>query len=285
VRHVIGRTDALDTVSVIADFSSTITYDSIFLPFFGTETSFLLSPYFYNSFSTSLLASIHPPLGILEHYLDCLIYTPMILTASTRLGARRILGTGTCRSFSAISSSVSSLRHDFPTKQHIRREASSSAAVEASNNTAAFDGTKDSLEQCVIRDLFMSYAKPLHDNGGGDETPCLDIQNLHDLLISIGEHPSPDTLQEIVEAVDHDGNGTIEWHEFMAGCDKILGHHKQDDQYLDVGALIRTFRTLDRDGNGSLTLDELEGLLSAAGGRIEEQDAHEILRLADHDQN
>jgi adenylate kinase family enzyme/Ca2+-binding EF-hand superfamily protein len=155
------------------------------------------------------------------------------------------------------------------------------ASSEQSPGTLAFG--KSEKVQDVIHDLFMSYAR---HRCADDNTPCIQGDDLRDLLISLGEKPSDEKIQRIIKEVDADGNGTIELDEFLAGCDKILGNSASDDgETVDVGELAKTFRILDRDGNGVLTLDELEGLLSAAGGHIKKHDAKEILRLADADGN
>ena len=155
------------------------------------------------------------------------------------------------------------------------------ASGESALGTKAFGGSEK--YKFVIHDLFMSYARP-RNAASGDDTPCLQLEDLKDLLMSIGESPADETLKRIIAQVDADGNGTIELDEFLAGCDKILGDGvKERGETVDVGQLIRTFKTLDKDGNGVLTLDELEGLLSTTGGHLKSKCAEEILKLADAD--
>lgn len=141
-------------------------------------------------------------------------------------------------------------------------------------------------QQCVINDLFMSYART-EPGPFGIDVPVLSVEDLNDLLISIGEKPSKKTLRRLVEEIDSDGNGLIELEEFLEGCDKVFGLSTTDidNETIDVGELVNTFRTLDRDGNGVLTVDELDGLLSAAGGYINSEHAAEIMRLADRDRS
>lgn len=151
----------------------------------------------------------------------------------------------------------------------------------AAGSTAFGDGSDK--YQSVIHDLFMSFARPYEQ----DAPPCLQTEDLEALLLAIGEKPRPETLQKLIQEVDMDGNGTIELEEFLEGCDKILGaaDDEEANKVIDIGELVDTFRTLDRDGNGVLTLDELEGLLSTAGGHLQATDAQEIFQLADTDGN
>ena len=142
------------------------------------------------------------------------------------------------------------------------------------------------LQQCVIHDLFMSYAQT-EPGPFGIDVPVLSVENLNDLLISIGEKPSRRTLRRLVDEIDTDGNGTIELEEFLEGCDKVFGLSTTDidNDTINLGELVNTFRTLDRNGNGMLTIAELDGLLSAAGGYINSEHAAEIMAMADRDRS
>jgi adenylate kinase len=136
----------------------------------------------------------------------------------------------------------------------------------------------DSANNQVIRDLFMSFAR--HDNH--QDEPCLQVEDVRRLLESIGEHPSEERLRTIIDAVDLDRSGTVELDEFLAGCEKVLGP-SMNQELSDVDKLIQTFRTLDTKGNGHITIDELDGLLSTTGGNLSFDDAQHLLQLADTD--
>ena len=137
----------------------------------------------------------------------------------------------------------------------------------------------DDSQKQVIRDLFWSYAR-LDNDDDVTKPPHLDTEQLSDLLHAIGEFPTDERLEELIQQVDRDGNGTIEYEEFLEGCDKVL-----NTASLDADQLIQTFNTLDTDGNGVITTDELEGLLSTTGGSIDKKIAKEILHLADTDKS
>lgn len=137
----------------------------------------------------------------------------------------------------------------------------------------------------VINNLFLSYARPRNST---DDTPCLRVNDIHKLLVSIGENPLENLLRDIFGEVDSDENGTIDFHEFRIGFDRIMKNNEGNDDdsaVLDVSRYIESFRTLDRDGNGILTHDELSGLLSTTGGHLDSSSASEILSLADKDGN
>jgi len=107
---------------------------------------------------------------------------------------------------------------------------------------------------------------------------------LRDLLLAIGECPSNDKLQQLIQTVDKDGDGIIDYEEFIAGCDAILGgSHSSSSSGTneDTLDLIEIFHMLDADGSGDISMEELSNMLSTAGVAISEEDAQEIMDTAD----
>lgn len=156
--------------------------------------------------------------------------------------------------------------------------------------TAPDDGNQSNLQQDVVSNLFYSFAKtPTHLRGA---PPVLRVEDLRSLLLSIGEHLSEERLQRLMEEVDTDHSGTIEFEEFMSGYDK-LRQEDSSEKVIDVGQLIRDFRLLDRNGDGVLSVDELEGLLSLSSSSttdchvtsLSSEDAYEIMKQADTNKN
>ena len=140
------------------------------------------------------------------------------------------------------------------------------------------------LQHDVVRDLFYSFATaPTSEHN--HQPPVLRLEDLRSLLLSIGEHPSEDRLLQLMDEVDSDHSGTIEFEEFISGYDKLS---KEDPSEIvtDVGQLINEFRLLDRNGDGVLSLDELEGFLSLSSTKdgvssLSAEDASEIMKVAD----
>jgi adenylate kinase len=141
----------------------------------------------------------------------------------------------------------------------------------------------DPCKNQVIRDLFMSYARQPEAYAA----PCLHVKDVKNLLHSLGEDPSEERLAQIVDAMDYKRSGTVDLDEFLAGYHLVLGHglDNSQDAEIDVDKWIKIFRTLDLDGNAVITIDELDGLLSTAGGNLGLEDAHQIMKLADVDNN
>uniref|UniRef100_A0A7S4HV10 EF-hand domain-containing protein n=1 Tax=Odontella aurita TaxID=265563 RepID=A0A7S4HV10_9STRA len=143
----------------------------------------------------------------------------------------------------------------------------------------------DSIQLEVIRDMFHSYAR----TDPSKAEPFLSIEDLRDMLLSIGDHPSDERLRHIIDAIDKDASGTVELNEFMEGYHTVLGgEHDAGDNSPDtilMDDVLRTFRNIDRNGDGVLDMEELANLLTATGGHIGNREAREILELADTDKN
>ena len=155
-----------------------------------------------------------------------------------------------------------------------------SSFIHNSNKTNSFIRTSNDKQ--VIRDLFLSFATPNDDSDTCE--PSLDVHNLRDLLLAIGECPSNDKLQQLIQTVDKDGDGSIDYEEFIAGCDTILGSDNNSSSSStneDTLDLIDMFHMLDADGSGDISVDELSNMLSTAGVAISKEDAQEIMDTAD----
>ena len=151
-----------------------------------------------------------------------------------------------------------------------------------STTSSSSNFIRTAKDEQVIRVLFLSFATQ-HNNDSDDAPPSLNVDNLRDLLLAIGDHPSDTKLSKLIEAVDVDNNGQIEYDEFVAGCESILSNQDttEDGASVNIDTLIDIFHTLDADGSGDLTKDELSNVLSAAGVALSHDDANEIMNAAD----
>merc|ERR1719248_194813 len=112
------------------------------------------------------------------------------------------------------------------------------------------------LDESQIKNLRSVFLQ-LDDNGDG----LLSVQEMRDGLTKAGLKEIPPDLQQIMEEVDSDGSGVIDYTEFLAATlDKK--HYMQED------VCWAAFRVFDRDGNGKISQKELEAVL--ASGNVEE---------------
>merc|ERR1712118_485484 len=98
----------------------------------------------------------------------------------------------------------------------------------------------------ALRDTFMS----LDSNGDGKLT----INEMKDGIKKAGLKEIPPDLQQIMEDVDSDGSGVIDYTEFLAATlDKRT--------YLKEDVCWTAFRVFDRNGDGKISQEELKAVL------------------------
>lgn len=111
---------------------------------------------------------------------------------------------------------------------------------------------------------------------------------------SLGQNPSESELQDMINEVDADNNGTIDfpgtrWHIIVRG-DSGLYHtefltmmaRKMKDT--DSEEEIReAFKVFDRDNNGFISAAELRHVMTSIGEKLTDDEVDEMIREADQD--
>ncbi|ELU09134.1 hypothetical protein CAPTEDRAFT_228814 [Capitella teleta] len=107
----------------------------------------------------------------------------------------------------------------------------------------------------------------------GDGT--ISTKELGIVMRSLGQNPTESELQEIINEVDMDGNGTIDFEEFVVMMAK--------QQCLGPEELEQAFRMFDKDGDGFIDARELRHLLTNLGEKLTETEVDEMIREVDID--
>ena len=72
-----------------------------------------------------------------------------------------------------------------------------------------------------------------------------------------GINPSEEEVQDIINSVDTDYSGKIEWPEFAAAlAEKLKPHEDEEESFKE------TFRVFSKDETGCITADEMKFVLS-----------------------
>merc|ERR1712007_259423 len=117
-------------------------------------------------------------------------------------------------------------------------------------------------------------AFPLFDKDG-DGT--VTTKELGTVMRSLGRNPTEAELQDMINEVDADGNGTIDFPEFLS----LMARKMKDTDTEEE--LIEAFKVFDRDGNGFISAAELRYSMTNLGEKLSDIEVDEMIREADLD--
>lgn len=102
-------------------------------------------------------------------------------------------------------------------------------------------------------------------------------KDLGSVMRSLGKHPTEEELQRMINNVDTDGNGNIDFHEFLSLM-------KQKPKDLDSEEEMReAFKVFDKDGNGLISAEELSQVMTELGEDLTDKEIDEMMNEADID--
>uniref|UniRef100_A0A1W7RAU7 Calglandulin n=1 Tax=Hadrurus spadix TaxID=141984 RepID=A0A1W7RAU7_9SCOR len=110
-------------------------------------------------------------------------------------------------------------------------------------------------------------------NGDG----CIEAAELGVIMRSLGQRPTEAELRQMVTSVDVDGNGTIEFDEFLIMMARKL--HETDSEQ----ELREAFRVFDKDGDGFISATELRLVMTNLGEKLTDEEVDDMIKEADLD--
>merc|ERR1712205_289685 len=109
-------------------------------------------------------------------------------------------------------------------------------------------------------------------------TGAIPIADMGTVLRSLGQNPTEAELQALMEEVDKDKSGTIEFDEFV---DLMARTNKSKDQMEEE--IKNAFLTFDADNSGYITREELVETLTTMGDPVDEETINGMIQEADVD--
>jgi calmodulin len=103
------------------------------------------------------------------------------------------------------------------------------------------------------------------------------VKELGEIMKNLGQTPTEAELTDMINEVDIDGNGNIDFKEFIG----LMARKMRDTDTEEE--LIEAFKVFDRDGNGLISGTELKHVMVSLGEKITDEEVDEMIKEADID--
>ncbi|KAK6170336.1 hypothetical protein SNE40_018750 [Patella caerulea] len=127
--------------------------------------------------------------------------------------------------------------------------------------------TEEQISQ--LKETFAAF----DENGDG----AITTSELGKVLKSIGQNPTEAELKDMINEVDADGNGTVDFSEFVTMMARKMNDRDTEDE------LFTAFCLFDEDKDGYISIDEMRLVMKKLGENLTDEEAHDMIRLADLD--
>ncbi|KAL1783647.1 calmodulin [Sigmodon hispidus] len=109
----------------------------------------------------------------------------------------------------------------------------------------------------------------------GDRT--ITTKELGTVMRSLGQNPTEAELQDMINEVDADGNGTTDFPEFLTMMARKMKDTDSEEEIREA------FHVFDKDGNGCISASELRHVMTNLGEKLTDEEVDEMIREADID--
>ncbi|KAI3620222.1 hypothetical protein CBS9595_002189 [Malassezia furfur] len=110
-----------------------------------------------------------------------------------------------------------------------------------------------------------------------DGDGSITTKELGTVMRSLGQNPTEAELQDMVNEIDADGDGTIDFPEFLTMMARKMKDTDSEEEIKEA------FKVFDKDGNGFISAAELRHVMTNLGEKLSDQEVEEMIREADTD--
>ncbi|CCI42495.1 hypothetical protein ABG067_006984 [Albugo candida] len=122
---------------------------------------------------------------------------------------------------------------------------------------------------CEFKEAFSLFDKD------GDGT--ITTKELGTVMRSLGQNPTEAELQDMINEVDADGNGTIDFPEFLTMMSRKMKDTDAEEEIRNA------FQVFDKNLDGFITPAELRHIMTNLGEKLTDEEVDEMIREADLD--
>ncbi|KAL0916275.1 hypothetical protein M5K25_013770 [Dendrobium thyrsiflorum] len=133
------------------------------------------------------------------------------------------------------------------------------------------------IRYAVVALYYLSFSAGALKNTALGSSGCITTKELGTVMRSLGQNPTEAELQDMINEVDADGNGTIDFPEFL----NLMARKMKDTDSEEE--LREAFRVFDKDQNGFISAAELRHVMTNLGEKLTDEEVDEMIREADVD--
>ena len=120
-----------------------------------------------------------------------------------------------------------------------------------------------------LREAFSLFDK--------DRNGTITAWNLGTVMKSLGQNPTEVELQDMINEVDANHNGVIEFPEFLTMMTRQMNSDELEEEFREA------FHVFDKDSNGFISAAELKQMMESLGEKLTDEEVDEMIRVADMD--